>query len=402
MISTSPKGKGVSREIVVLIFMVAALVMILGAMVGLNWQWGEQTSAGHPIPSDPEFAPRPEFEPLEQMDREFLENYTWDHTQQIPGTENILNRVKLRKQSHDLMNDYPALLHAVRYLRTLEKAGSSPEGGFAPIPAKDYMELITTPYNDRGRPVAIAGRCHEIFNTYELPDDEHTKAAGAQRLSAIYFRDVDVLRDPYMRKDKRDLGHKTESKVYLVVSPHDLRPFLRRRLVSINGVFIRRWPPDPNRDFWLPVIVTLLPTEQEVTEGSSGLVLKIVLAVIILLIGGLLLFGQRERAVKRKKKRRLQPEAQDKQKAPASDEQKAEDKAETKEKAGDARPSDDEKTEDKPSDDKPADDKPADKKSNDDKPADKKSNDDKPADDKSDADESEKTNDADESGTNQG
>lgn len=288
---------GTSREMTALVMMAFALLAVLGATMAFRSTGGRGGDEG--IPEAPEFGPLEHFERLERLDVNFLEDNTWDWTQLARGIDR-----EFRQEAHDLISDYKAILHALQYLRTLAKKAAEPAGGWEFVTPQKYMEMITLPHRMRGQPVRMRGRLFRYHKNLAVPEGAEAAAAGATTLSCLYFNDMDRLRPPYARSGTAD---ELEKKFmwHLVVSPYDLRPYMRKqvRLIEIRGVFLRRWPPNAESDYWLPVIVALQPEEIELPAGSTGYVLSALLAAVVFGIVIVVWLGQRQRGIRRPRKR---------------------------------------------------------------------------------------------------
>jgi hypothetical protein len=170
--------------------------------------------------------------PVVELDKRILNEYSWpwdDPTDPEPA--------------NSLADDSPSILHAYRYMRTV----GLEELQKGAIHNPQYAAILKRPAEFRGRTIRLEARYVKRFKSMRI-----TKVAGYQEAG---IRDIDFcfVVDAHVRG------------IYLVSAPQDLRQFGDSDIVTLTGVYIRRWPYIRHGVWkWVPWIAALSVEEFEV------------------------------------------------------------------------------------------------------------------------------------------
>jgi hypothetical protein len=334
-------GGGQQKEVTTIIMLLIVLVVVVGFFVSSRRiKERVESVEGTPVATEPSFDVSKNFVPLGKVSGDYIEDYTFD-------------RKQFPKDATEIVNDFKAVFHAVRYLRTVEagrtlkaieeiaaKAGykdiaeartavvsgkelpgldekqlailtgkealpgnaeegpfgdedyvkSADNAAFVPEEPEDYAKIANPPdlvgELPRGKQMRITGRLIKKYTDVPMSHLEGVDQAGLANVSCCVFRSME--------------SNANDEHLFLVVSPVDLSPWLRTKLVALDVVFLKVWPLPLDQAQtvwrWMPMVVGLRPQLVEIPGDKESTYLKIALGVIVLALLIFAVLGRRESA----------------------------------------------------------------------------------------------------------
>lgn len=166
--------------------------------------------------------------------------------------------------ANSLWDDAPSIFHVYRYMRTI-----GPEA-LRKSALKDpkYGELLNRPAENRGRAISLIARFVKRFKSMRWTKYDGHVQAGIRDLDFCFIVDTHVRG------------------IYLVSAPQDLRGFTDSDIVSVTGIYVRRWPYLRHGEWrWVPYIAALSVERYELPPIKG-----LGLAKTLLVIGAVGLF----------------------------------------------------------------------------------------------------------------
>jgi hypothetical protein len=294
------------REMRAVVVMLVALVIFVGVLIANRAKRREVEVTEEPVATTPAFDVGPDFVPVDTVDADLIEDYTFD-------------RKTFPKDATEIVNDYKAIFHAVQYLRTVEKkraelreklssaAGSEAaaielelkvlDAGFERVGAADYAKLSSPPdlisNLPRGKRLHLAGRLAKIQIVEQMDHLEGAADAGVTKVCGWILKGME--------------SGSSGRHFYLVVSPVDLTPWSQSRLIAMDAVFLKVWPRPMNLDRtvweWMPMVVALRPAEVQIAPEAGSLVVRVIIGAVVVGIVLLTLLGRRDMLHARKRRK---------------------------------------------------------------------------------------------------
>jgi hypothetical protein len=138
--------------------------------------------------------------------------------------------------ANNLTDDTPSIVHVYRYMRTV----GLPALRAVAVRNPEYAKVLRQPAEYRGKVIRLEARYVKRFKSMRLTGVADHADAGVQDL------DFGFVVDAHVRG------------IYLVSAPQDLREFADSDIVSLTGVYIRRWPYIRHGVWkWVPWIAAL-------------------------------------------------------------------------------------------------------------------------------------------------
>jgi len=138
--------------------------------------------------------------------------------------------------ANNLIDDTPSIIHTYRYMRTVgmdelrEGALHNPQ----------YSKVLKNAPKYRGKAVRLEARYVKRFKSIRLTRVKQHRDAGIRDLDFCFVVDAHVRG------------------IYLVSAPQDMRQFADSDIVTLTGVYVRRWPfIRHGRWKWVPWIAAL-------------------------------------------------------------------------------------------------------------------------------------------------
>ncbi|MBN1810087.1 MAG: hypothetical protein JW909_13555 [Planctomycetes bacterium] len=276
-----------TREMRSVIVMIMVLVVLIGVLVGMRRTSRQVKIVEELVPAEPAFTMEETFEPVEELDTDLIE-------------DSIIDLEQVPRDATEIVNDYEAIFHALRYLRTLEKEGK--KGYFEQPDRQEYEKLAApTPVRQlstapRGKLVRVVGRIRQpcpyrVENLYHL---DGAGKAGVKKVSLSIVRGIG--------------GSGSRKHEYMVVSPMDVAPWGGGKMVQFDGVYLKAWPRELLRGSgkyrWMPMVAALKPVEVEMPKDTASFVLKLVVGAVVIVIVVIALLGRKDAKLTKARRKR--------------------------------------------------------------------------------------------------